>query len=62
MAEPEPIPIVGKVVWSTPAGAEGNPVIGVGIQFGDQDQGTTRRKIEGYLADMSATDHPTHTL
>ncbi|MCB2263782.1 MAG: PilZ domain-containing protein [Candidatus Thiosymbion ectosymbiont of Robbea hypermnestra] len=62
MDESEPMPIAGKVVWATPAGAEGNPLVGVGIQFDGQDQGAIRRKIEGYLADMPARDRPTHTL
>jgi len=62
MDESEPIPIVGKVVWLTPAGAEGNRMVGVGIRFSSQDQGAARRKIEGYLADMLASDRPTHTL
>lgn len=49
MEESEPIPAVGKVVWLTPAGAEGNRVIGVGIRFSSQDQGAARCKIGGYL-------------
>jgi len=62
MDEPEPISIVGEVVWLTPAGVEGNRVVGVGIQFSDQDQGVARRKIKDYLADLPASDLPTHTL
>jgi len=44
MDESEPISIVGKIVWLTPAGAEGNRVVGVGIQFSDQDQGPPAAK------------------
>jgi len=62
MDESEPTSIVGKVVWLTPAGAEGNRLVGVGIRFSDQDRGAARRKIEGYLADLPASDLPTHTL
>jgi len=62
MDESEPIPIVGKVVWLTPAGAEGNRMVGIGIQFSSQDQGAARRRIEDHLADMLASDRPTHTL
>ncbi len=62
MDGPERTPIVGKVVWLTPQGAEGNRVVGIGIRFSDQDQGAARRKIEDYLADMPASDRPTHTL
>ena len=39
MDEPDRIPVAGKVVWLTPAGAEGNRAVGVGIQFSDQDRG-----------------------
>jgi len=60
--ESQPTPIVGKVVWLIPVDAEGNRVISGGIQFSSQDQGAARRKIEGYLADMPASDRPTHTL
>jgi len=58
MDEPDPVSIVGKVVWLTPAGAEGNRVVGVGIRFSDQDQGATRRKIEDYLADLPHRTFP----
>jgi len=37
MDGPERTPIVGKVVWLTPQGTEGNRVVGIGIQFSDQD-------------------------
>jgi len=60
--EPERLPVAGKVVWVTPAGAEGNRAIGVGIQFSDQDRGVVRRKIEDYLAGSLSSDRPTHTM
>ncbi|MBK1645301.1 pilus assembly protein PilZ [Thiocapsa imhoffii] len=62
MDEPDRIPVAGKVVWITPAGAEGSRATGVGIQFSDQDKGMARRKIEGYLAGSMQSDRPTHTL
>jgi type IV pilus assembly protein PilZ len=62
MDEPERLPVAGKVVWVTPAGAEGNRAVGIGIQFGDQDEGAARGKIEAYLAGMSGSDQPTHTM
>lgn len=62
MDDPERIPVAGKVVWVTPAGAEGNRAVGVGIQFSEQDRGVARRKIEDYLAGMLTSDHPTHTM
>ena len=62
MDEPERLPVAGKVVWVTPAGAEGNKAVGVGIQFSDQDKGAARRKIEEYLAGMLESDRLTHTM
>ncbi|EXJ15369.1 Type IV pilus biogenesis protein PilZ [Imhoffiella purpurea] len=62
MEEADRIPVAGKVVWITPAGAEGNRSIGVGVQFSDQDKGAARRKIEDYLAGMQSSDRPTHTM
>jgi type IV pilus assembly protein PilZ len=62
MDETENIPAVGKVVWITPVGAEGNRAVGVGIQFSDLDKGDARRKIEEYLAGGLEADRPTHTM
>jgi type IV pilus assembly protein PilZ len=62
MDESERLPVAGKVVWVTPAGAEGNKAVGVGIQFSDQDKGAARRKIEDYLAGMLSSARPTHTM
>ena len=55
-------PVAGKVVWVTPKGAQGNRQSGIGVQFGDQDKGVTRNKIEGYLAGARESDRPTHTM
>ncbi|WP_295406411.1 PilZ domain-containing protein [uncultured Thiocystis sp.] len=62
MEETDRIPVAGKVVWVTPAGAEGNRSIGVGVQFSEQDKGGARRKIETYLAGALNSDRPTHTM
>ncbi|MEY6431029.1 PilZ domain-containing protein [Thioalkalicoccus limnaeus] len=62
MDEPERIPVAAKVVWVTPPGAEGNRVVGVGVQFSDQDKGLARRKIEEYLAGLLNAERPTHTM
>ncbi len=62
MDEPERLPVAGKVIWVTPAGAEGNRAIGVGIQFSNQDKGAARRKIEDYLVGILNSDRPTHTM
>ncbi len=60
--EPDRLPVAGKVIWITPAGAEGNRVTGVGVQFSDQDDAKVRIKIETYLAGMLGSDRPTHTM
>jgi type IV pilus assembly protein PilZ len=62
LEEPERIPIAGRVVWITPQGAEGNRAVGVGVQFSDQDEDRTRRKIEDHLVGVLGSDRPTHTL
>ncbi|NCA71121.1 MAG: pilus assembly protein PilZ [Sphingobacteriia bacterium] len=62
MDEPDRIPVAGKVVWVTPPGAEGNRIIGVGVQFSDQDRGAARRKIEDYLVGSLNSERPTHTM
>lgn len=58
----EKIPVAGKIVWVTPAGAQGNKTAGIGVQFSEQDSGQTRNKIEGYLAGALKADRPTHTM
>lgn len=62
MDEPDRIPVAGKVIWVTPAGAEGNRTVGVGVQFSDQDKGAVRHKIEEYLAGVLDLERPTHTM
>ncbi|MBB1091983.1 PilZ domain-containing protein [Rhodopseudomonas palustris] len=62
MEETDRIPVSGKIIWITPAGAEGNRAVGVGIQFSDQDKGVARRKIEQYLAGALDSDRPTHSM
>lgn len=62
MDSKEKTPVAGKVVWVTPKGAQGNRQAGIGVQFGEQDKGITKRKIEGYLAGALESDRPTHTM
>ena len=62
MDESEKLPVAGKIVWVTPAGAQGNKAAGIGVQFSEQDNGQTRNKIEGYLAGALGADRPTHTM
>ncbi|MEI6458722.1 MAG: PilZ domain-containing protein [Pseudomonadota bacterium] len=60
--EDEKIPVAGKVVWVTPKGVSGRRVAGIGVQFSEQDRGTTQKKIESYLAGALGGDKPTHTM
>lgn len=62
MEDKERLPVAGKVVWVTPAGAQGNRTPGIGVQFSEQDNGQTRNKIEGILAGALKADRPTHTM
>lgn len=59
--EPEKIPVAGKVVWITPARAQGTRVRGVGIQF-NEPEGTTKAKVENILAGQLESGKATHTL
>lgn len=60
--ETERLPVAGKVVWITPAGAQNKRVQGIGIQFSPQDGGVTQKKIEAMLAGALESEKPTHTL
>lgn len=63
MDETDKMPVVGKVVWKTPAAAQGARVAGIGVQFNDDADGkAVRNKIETYLAGMLQTDRMTHTM
>ena len=62
MDDKERLPVAGKIVWMTPAGAQGNKTAGIGVQFGAQDNGQTRSKIETYLAGALKSDRITHTM
>jgi type IV pilus assembly protein PilZ len=59
----ERLPVAGKVVWVTPAGAQGNRVAGVGVQFADTPEGeTVKGRIETLLAGALNADKPTNTM
>ena len=62
MGEDEKIPVAGRVIWITPKGAQGKRTAGIGVQFSEQDQGNTQKKIETYLAGALSGDKPTHTI
>ena len=47
----ERLPVAGKVVWVTPAGAQGNRNAGIGVQFADTAEGeNVKGRIETLLA------------
>jgi len=59
----ERLPIPGKVVWVTPAGAQGNRRPGIGVQFADTSDGAHARTIiESHLAQLLSSDKRTHTM
>jgi len=62
MEDKERLPVAGKIIWVTPVGAQNNKEAGIGVQFSTQDNGSTRDKIEGFLAGALQADRPTHTM
>ena len=62
MEDKERLPVAGKIIWITPQGAQSNKAAGIGVQFSAQENGTTRNKIEGFLAGALQADRPTHTM
>lgn len=62
MEDNEKIPVVGRVAWITPKGAQGNRSAGIGLQFADKDGGAARAKIETHLAGALESERPTHTM
>ena len=62
MDDRERHPVSGSVVWITPRGAQGARAQGIGVQFSEGDNGTTRAKIETLLGGMSSSEKPTHTM
>jgi type IV pilus assembly protein PilZ len=59
----ERLPVAGKVIWVTPAGAQGNRTAGIGVQLADGQEGeSVRHKIETLLAGLTTSEKPTHTM
>ncbi len=54
--------ITGRVVWITPKSAQRGLPAGIGVQFTADNALPLCHKIEGYLADMLDSNHPTDTL
>jgi type IV pilus assembly protein PilZ len=63
MDDPTKLPVAGKVVWVTPAGAQGGKTQGIGVQFQNNEGGiAARNKIEGLLGGSLKSSRPTHTM
>jgi len=63
MDDPAKLPVSGKVVWVTPAGAPGGRIQGVGVQFAFNESGkAAQNKIEGLLGGSLKSVRPTHTM
>jgi type IV pilus assembly protein PilZ len=62
MDENEKIPVVGRIAWVTPRGGQHSRPVGVGVQFGAEDGGKTRARIETYLAGRLQAEAPTNTI
>lgn len=59
----ERLPVAGKVVWVTPAGAQGNRAAGIGVQFAETSEGEAiKNRIETMLAGSLNGEKPTHTM
>ncbi|MFT3756823.1 MAG: PilZ domain-containing protein [Pseudoxanthomonas sp.] len=57
------LPVAGKVVWVTPAGAQGARTAGIGVQFAETGEGeAVKNRIETLLAGTLNADKPTHTM
>ena len=57
------LPIAGKVVWVTPAGAQGNRTAGIGVQFPEGSEGEmVKSRVEILLAGTLNADKPTQTM
>lgn len=55
-------PVAGKVVWINPKGTTGGRPAGIGMHFGDLDNGATREKIEKIIAPKLKSDKKTYTI
>lgn len=63
MNDPNKLPVAGKVVWITPAGAQGGKTQGIGVEFAANESGTAaRNKIEVLLGGSLKSTRPTHTM
>ncbi len=62
-AETAKMPVAGKIIWITPAGAQGGKLAGIGIQLADEEGNKEiRNKIEALIAGALKSNRPTHTM
>jgi type IV pilus assembly protein PilZ len=62
-AETAKMPVAGKIIWITPAGAQGGKLAGIGMQLADDDSNKeVRNKIEALIAGALNSNRPTHTM
>ena len=62
MDDPTRLPLQGKVVWITPAGASGKQE-GLGVQFPSDPSGeAAKMKIESLIGGALGAARPTHTI
>ncbi len=63
MEDPARIAVQGKVVWITPEGVQGNRTQGIGVQFTNDESGTSaRNRIETILGGTLSASRSTHTM
>jgi len=55
-------PVAGKVAWINPKGAQGGRPAGIGVHFGELDEGKTRDVIENMLAGKLRLEKRTNTM
>ncbi len=61
--ETERLSVVGKVVWISPVGAQGNRTAGIGIHFNESgDAESARSRIENILAGTLTSERATQTM
>jgi type IV pilus assembly protein PilZ len=61
--ETERLSVVGKVVWISPPGAQGNRVAGIGVHFNESsDAEAARSRIENILAGTLTSERVTNTM
>lgn len=62
MDDHKQIPIVGRIVWVTPTGAQAALTAGVGIQFRGENAAEVNKIILSYIADHFNLDRFTETI